>query len=66
MAGVRLWSLLGVYKMETYDPNKNATEVRQASPRRMNLRVLTISMVAIVIAFVVIFAVFSVMQPAPG
>ncbi len=50
--------------METYDPNKNKTEVRQASPRRMNLRVLTISLVLIVIAFAVIFAVFSIMQPA--
>ncbi|MBE7732452.1 hypothetical protein [Devosia faecipullorum] len=52
--------------MEIYDPNRSTTDVRQASPRRMNLRVLTISLVAIVIAFAVIFAVFSVMQHAPG
>ena len=50
--------------METYDPNKNTTEVRQANPRKMNLRVLTISLVLIVIAFAVIFTVFSIMQPA--
>jgi hypothetical protein len=28
---------------ETYDPHKTATEIRQGSPRRMNLRVLLIS-----------------------
>ena len=50
--------------METYDPNKNTTEVRQANPRKMNLRVLTISLELIVIAFAVIFTVFSIMQPA--
>ncbi len=50
--------------METYDPNKNTTEVRQASPRKMNLRVLTISLILIVLAFAAIFIVFQVMQPA--
>ena len=30
--------------METYDPNKSKTEVRQASPRKMNARVLILSM----------------------
>jgi hypothetical protein len=50
--------------METYDPNKNTTEVRQASPRKMNLRVLVISLVGIVVLFAIIFFVFSMMQPA--
>lgn len=50
--------------METYDPNKNKTEVRQANPRKMNLRVLMISLVLIVIAFAAIFIIFQVMQPA--
>lgn len=50
--------------METYDPNKNTTEVRQANPRKMNLRVLTISLILIVLVFAAIFIAFQVMQPA--
>lgn len=50
--------------METYDPKKNNTEVRQASPRKMNLRVLIISLVLIVIAFAAIFMFFTATQPA--
>jgi hypothetical protein len=50
--------------METYDPDKNPTEVRQASPRKMNLRVLVTSLVAVVVIFAIIFIVYSVMQPA--
>lgn len=50
--------------METYDPNKNATEVRQASPRKMNLRVLTMSLIGIVIVFALIYFAFGMMQPA--
>jgi hypothetical protein len=50
--------------METYDPNKNTTEVRQASPRKMNLRVLIFSLVGIVVLFIIIFAIFSMTQPA--
>ncbi|SMQ72048.1 hypothetical protein SAMN06295905_2004 [Devosia lucknowensis] len=50
--------------METYDPNKNTTEVRQASPRKMNLRVLTVSLIGIVVVFAVLFFVFGMMQPA--
>jgi len=50
--------------METYDPQKNKTEVRQANPRRMNMRVLVISMSVLIIAFAVIFMVYSMMQPA--
>lgn len=49
--------------METYDPHKNKTEVRQASPRRMNLRVLVTSLSLIVVAFAVIYLIYSLMQP---
>jgi uncharacterized membrane protein affecting hemolysin expression len=51
--------------METYDPKKNATEARQASSRKMNLRVLVISLVGVVLAFLVIYLVFGMMSPAP-
>lgn len=44
--------------METYDPQKSTTEVRQANPRRMNLRVLTVSLVAIVAVFAALYLVF--------
>ncbi|WEJ59529.1 hypothetical protein [Devosia sp. FJ2-5-3] len=50
--------------METYDPHKSKTEVRQASPRKMNLRVLVTSLIGIVVAFVVIFVIYSLMQPS--
>ncbi len=50
--------------MQTYEPDKNTTEVRQASPRKMNLRVLTFSLIGVVIAFVVIYFIFGMMQPA--
>ena len=53
--------------MQTYDPDKNPTEVRQASPRKMNLRVLLISLIGVVVAFAIIYLVFGVMQPGnPG
>ncbi|ODT49666.1 MAG: hypothetical protein BGO80_07810 [Devosia sp. 63-57] len=52
--------------MQTYDPKKDATDVRQASPRKMNLRVLVTSMVAIVVLFAIIFIVYSTMQPQPA
>jgi hypothetical protein len=45
--------------METFDPHKSTTEVRGASPRRANFRVLLISIVLIVAAFVVIWAVYT-------
>jgi hypothetical protein len=50
--------------METYDPHKTPTEARQASDRRMNLRVLTISLIGVVVLFAIIFAIFTAMQPA--
>ena len=50
--------------METYDPKKTATDVRQANPRKMNLRVLIGSMVGVVVLFVIIYLVFSMTQTA--
>jgi hypothetical protein len=50
--------------METYDPNKNSTELRQASPRKMNLRVLVISMVLLIVAFAAIYIIYSMALPA--
>ncbi len=44
---------------ETYDPQKSTTEVRQGNRRQMNLRVLLISVIIVVIAFAIIFVVFS-------
>jgi hypothetical protein len=42
---------------DTYDPHKTDTEIRQANPRKMNLRVLLFSCLLIVIAFAVIYGV---------
>jgi Tfp pilus assembly protein PilN len=49
--------------METFDPNKNTTEVRQASPRKMNLRVLVMSLVGVVVLFAIIFIIYTMTQP---
>lgn len=49
--------------METYDPNKNTTEVRQGSPRKMNSRVLVISMIAVVAVFAIVLIIFNITQP---
>ena len=51
--------------METYDPHKTTTDVRQASPRRMNLRVLVTSLVGIVLLFAIIYLVYTVTQSNP-
>lgn len=51
--------------METYDPHKSTTEVRQGSRRKMNSRVLIMSLVGVIIAFVVIYIIYSVAMPAP-
>ncbi|SHF68104.1 hypothetical protein [Devosia limi] len=48
--------------METYDPHKSTTDVRQASSRKMNLRVLIISLVGIVALFVILYVVFALTQ----
>lgn len=49
--------------MQTYDPKKSQTEVRQANPRRMNLRVLVASMAGIVALFAIIYLVFTALNP---
>jgi hypothetical protein len=51
--------------METYDPHKNATEVRQASPRKMNLRVLVTSLIGIMVVFAIIYLVYTLTQSNP-
>ena len=51
--------------METYDPHKSKTEVRQASPRRMNMRVLVISLIGIIVLFAIIYLIFTMSQPNP-
>ncbi|WP_156461146.1 hypothetical protein [Devosia sp. Root436] len=52
--------------METYDPHKSTTEVRQASPRRMNMRVLVMSLIGIVVLFAVIYLVYTLTQSNPS
>lgn len=51
--------------MQTYDPRKNPTEIRQANPRKMNLRVLIFSTLGIIAVFVILYAVFAANQ-VPG
>lgn len=52
--------------METYDPHKTTTEVRQASPRNMNLRVLVWSMLGLIVLFAIIYLVYTLTQPNPN
>ncbi|HEY8575030.1 MAG TPA: hypothetical protein VIL88_01685 [Devosia sp.] len=52
--------------METYDPYKNKTEVRQASPRKMNLRVLVTSLIGIIVLFAIVYLVFTLTQSNPN
>jgi hypothetical protein len=52
--------------METYDPHKTTTEVRQASPRKMNLRVLVWSMLGLIVLFAIIYLVYTLTQPNPN
>lgn len=49
--------------METYDPHKTTTEVRQASRRLDNFWVLVISILAVIAIFGVIYLVFLVNTP---
>ena len=51
--------------METYDPHKNATDVRQASPRKMNLRVLVFSLIGVVVLLGIVYAIYTGAQPNP-
>jgi len=52
--------------METYDPKKNTTEVSQGDPRKMNLRVLVMSLIGIVVLFAVVYLIFTMTQPNPN
>ena len=52
--------------MQTFDPHKSKTEIRQGSGRLMNLRVLIWSGVGIVLAFGLIYLIFFVMAPPPN
>ncbi len=52
--------------MKTYDPDKTATDIRQASPRKMNLRVLVTSLIGVVVLFAIIYVVFSLAQSNLG
>ncbi|WP_423067132.1 hypothetical protein [Devosia sp. CN2-171] len=51
--------------MRTYDAHKSTTEVRQGSRRLLNLRVLVLSLLAIILAFGLIFLYFAVFQSPP-
>lgn len=52
--------------METYDPKKSQTDIRQASTRSMNLRVLLGSMIGIVVVFAIIYLVYTLTQSNPA
>jgi hypothetical protein len=49
--------------MQTYDANKSTPEVRQGSRRMMNFRVLILSVIGIVAAFGIIYAISTAIQP---
>ena len=51
--------------METYDPQKSSTEARQSNPRKMNLRVLIMSLIGIVVLFAIVYLIFTMSQPNP-
>lgn len=52
--------------METYDPNKSTTDVRQASPRKMNARVLVTSLVGVIVLFGIIYMIYTLTQSNPN
>lgn len=49
--------------METYDAHKSTAEVRQGSRRLMNFRVLILSLIGIVAAFGILYAISTAIQP---
>lgn len=51
---------------KTYDAQKTATEARQASPRKTNLRVLVLSLLGVVVLFGIIYMVFIAGAPPAG
>ncbi|MGB3339617.1 MAG: hypothetical protein WBA73_20750 [Devosia sp.] len=52
--------------MKTYDPEKSATDVRQASPRKMNARVLVTSLIGVIVLFAIIYLVYTLTQSNPN
>jgi len=52
--------------METYDPGKTTPEVRQGSRRLMNFRVLIFSLIGLILAFGLIYLLFTIFAPGPG
>lgn len=52
--------------VETYDPKKSETQVRQGNPRKMNLRVLIVSLVGIVAVFALIYLIYTLTQSNPS
>lgn len=52
--------------METYDPNKTTTEVRQGSPRKMNARVLITSLIGVIVLFAIIYTIYTLTQSNPN
>jgi hypothetical protein len=51
--------------MQTYDAHKSTTEARQGSRRRLNLRVLIWSTMAVIIAFALVYLFFFVFNSPP-
>lgn len=49
--------------MQTYDTHKGKTEVRQADRSHLNMRVLLISLTALVVLFGLIYFVFFAAAP---
>lgn len=49
--------------MPTYDPHKSKVEVRQGNTRKMNSRVLVVSLIAVIVILAIVFVVNGAMQP---
>ncbi|WDR05045.1 hypothetical protein PSQ90_12175 [Devosia rhodophyticola] len=49
--------------MKTYDPHKSTNDVRQGNRRKANMRVLVISTALIVLAFIVLYVIYTMTQP---
>jgi hypothetical protein len=50
--------------METYDPHKTTTEVRQGNRTLDNFWVLVVSTLLVIALFAIVFVVFFLQQPA--
>jgi hypothetical protein len=49
--------------MQTYDAHKSTSEVREGSRRMTNFRVLILSLIGVVVAFGIIYAISTAIQP---